>query len=651
MKTKKFLLVIPIAIIVLSLIPTVNCPIITAGIDETDSFTPIKAATESGGGYIMDTNAAYSWIEISGTGTWMAISNSDDNAETISFLGAGWNFTFYEINYSSITVSSNGWMSFPDLGDTGDWIDDIPGASAENIDAVALLEDDLDPGSRGDIYYEFRGSAPNRYLVIQYDDVGSCCSGDYVGTFEVIFYENGDIKFQYQDVSDEPYPDIGLDHGDLVNYNRWETSTPFSSKAISFTFDKMIITEYGLEFDVDDEFTWLVRRVNDSIMEQAFGATWEADFGLFPDMLVNEKTKINMTSILDNSTHWEINYTTWDWIDRGDNFTLASDGTDSILYRQEPLNYTTSHMLPNTFPLFLPNYTSLYLMRANLDPFYDDIDFFEDGSVELESWLNIGLNEYVDVEARYNSLGILEELEVEYEYENGYEWYDTVFHMIRIYEGPKPSYICVNESDIYQWGIFTSVENAPPGYDEDMFDYIPERMKIIVEFIGGEDPQLNRTLLVLSMSARLDGVWSTPMDMTIYLYKNFEDNPNLIIYGPALIVETTINWGIMANIIEAETGEDVKALPNGFELETSYGPTLTIKQTYTSCGILDTASQSYNDWEFYVFRLNDFDYKIEEPPEEEDATLGIPGASLMIISLILLVGIPGLVWQLKKKLK
>ncbi|MFX1481380.1 MAG: hypothetical protein ACFFCI_25150, partial [Promethearchaeota archaeon] len=191
--------------------------------------------------YTMDTNADYNWYEIIRDGTHMTwLSNEDDGAENITFIGQGWNFTFYDTEYSYINVSSNGWMSFTNLGDTDEWIDDIPSNIPENQDCVSLLCTDIDLDEGGDVYYYFGGSSPNRYLIIEYYRAHEGFTSDLIGDFEVIFYESGNIKFQYKLVTDIAYdltPIIGLDHGDLSYYNSYTPTLPLNSKAIKFIFN------------------------------------------------------------------------------------------------------------------------------------------------------------------------------------------------------------------------------------------------------------------------------------------------------------------------------------------------------------------------------------------------------------------------------
>lgn len=112
------------------------------------SAVNLEISTEnSGGGYIVNTNALYSWIEINATGTNMTIiSEADDKYEAISFPpgSLGWNFTFYNKKYSKIYVSSNGWMSYTNKHtSTMLYLNDIPDVLDKNIDCVALLSEDI----------------------------------------------------------------------------------------------------------------------------------------------------------------------------------------------------------------------------------------------------------------------------------------------------------------------------------------------------------------------------------------------------------------------------------------------------------------------------------------------------------------------------
>ena len=170
-------------------------------------------STEEGG-------PVYDWIEISETGTsaiMYGVSQfyGDDNfSEPIAF---GFNFPFYGIDRTYFHVDVNGeflltdntwYNSYPSAG----WGTDgnifnysfpIPGYSAMPA-LVAVYWDDLhaDEGI-GDIYFQTFGTAPNRFCVVEWHNVRfhAGTGGDPTLSFEVIFHEDGEMVFQYQNVA------------------------------------------------------------------------------------------------------------------------------------------------------------------------------------------------------------------------------------------------------------------------------------------------------------------------------------------------------------------------------------------------------------------------------------------------------------------
>jgi len=368
--------------------------------DKNELDKTLKLSTESGGGYIMDTNAAYSWIEINETGIPMGLDDISDYGSIKILEDGGWNFTFYETNYSKIYVSTNGWMSFTNLGDTDFWFREIPGQRLENIDCICPFLEGLNLSEGGDVYYNFSGTAPNRYLVIEYYQVCEYYSDELVGNFQVILCENGTIKFQYKNVNDLLYkigPHIGLDHGDMTNYNSYEASLPLNEKAITFEFDKLWKLNYTLGFNEGDQFTWQINEVNYTVklswiidevnhtaMEKVFGSNWEQSFGLPPEMNAYKKTKINVSLIKDNTTHWEIKYDMWDWISESSNFGSVPDYDPILIFRKEPLNYSQQHNLTNIIPLLIPKYCALYLRDANLTDHYKKLSVYEGGDLRMD---------------------------------------------------------------------------------------------------------------------------------------------------------------------------------------------------------------------------------------------------------------------------
>lgn len=289
-KRKEILLVVILFIMVLATFPLSIMELMdnqNNDISQDHQINALKSSVwNSGFNYTIIDNYPYSWIEINETGTLMAfISNEDDEAQSINITAEdGWEFTFYGTSYTNITVDTNGWMTFQNANDgwtydfhgTGsliwrdipqncsDWTDTDDNNRNHN-DTVCLLATDLIPSDHGQIYYEFFGNAPNRYLVIEYFEVEEIMEEEYQ-TMEAIFYENGDIKFQYKNITDPMSGNgwdydakVGLDHGDLINYNNYTNNWTITfggavkERAVYFRLSKSGAIYLPLGGDDDDD--------------------------------------------------------------------------------------------------------------------------------------------------------------------------------------------------------------------------------------------------------------------------------------------------------------------------------------------------------------------------------------------------------------
>ncbi|MFX1276075.1 MAG: PKD domain-containing protein [Promethearchaeota archaeon] len=598
----------------LSVIAAVN---IMPGSEKSDDLVNLGNADASGGGYTMDTEAVYSWIDISTTGTPILIMST----ETISFSEGGWTFAFYETEYDTIYVNTNGYMNFRSPGWTTTYLP-IPSLSEMNEDLVCLLCGTL--MSSGNIYYEFL-SAPNR-LVIEYQDMISTTYDQYgypseqvIGTYEVIFYETGSIKFQYQEVNltGMYYRTIGLDHGDLENYNLYEPPELMNLKAIEFIPGEMVPINFSPGVEVDDEFTWLVTDVNDEKMETYLGSNWEELLGLYPDPLENQKTKIKIYVAYGDPTIMSINYSTWDWINRDESFSSTPEGIYGFSYSTDPEGQT----LDPLFPFILPTPTALYLYRARLESPY---------SFSLVPYTNqISLNYMVSsndpyiliqFQGVYNTHGILENIYFSiYNISTQISQPEVIFNLIRFHEGPKPSYVSISEGDVYEYGVFYNPSMPTDPYNP-TFQY--DRMKLGVEFISGEDPIYERVLVIFNVSYRYpNGTWEEfplyPLNINTYIYKDYS-NIDTYNFQP-IFMSNNVDWD---ELVDALIGNyppyppvyeiEIVALENGFAIEQEsyypYAGNMRVEYMFTPEGIINISNQYINDTLMATVRLNDFDF-------------------------------------------
>ncbi len=144
-------------------------------------------------GYVFEDAAPFDWIDISNTGEPLNLSD-DDYARIDIPLPV----TIYDQSHGQITIGSNGHIYF-----TGEFSEYFNGPIPTNAFTNALIApfwDDLNPAVGGEIYWEIRGEAPERRLIVQYEGIPHYTNpGD--ASFQVIFYENSNqVLMQYRDV-------------------------------------------------------------------------------------------------------------------------------------------------------------------------------------------------------------------------------------------------------------------------------------------------------------------------------------------------------------------------------------------------------------------------------------------------------------------
>jgi hypothetical protein len=164
------------------------------GIDGPEALWP----GPDGYGYSGQT-ATYEWLEISTTGTAI-VGLTDDNF--IGPLPIGFTFTFYGVGYTNFYASSNGHISFG-AGSTA-LTNQCPLPNSGTPDnVVALLWDDLNFNTSGSAYYQYFATCPvgaGQCTVVEYSGVAHYGgAAGSAGTWEVILFDNGNVRVQYLD--------------------------------------------------------------------------------------------------------------------------------------------------------------------------------------------------------------------------------------------------------------------------------------------------------------------------------------------------------------------------------------------------------------------------------------------------------------------
>ena len=154
---------------------------------------------------------SFAWETAANAVTWDRTCTGypgDDDKAAITFTG-GFTFTFAGTGYSSVRILSNGLLQFG--ADTGFFRNygntTLPAGSATaqsgctagaTTNVLAAYWTDLDPSraGSGNVTWEQKGSAPNRYVVVSWNSVYQYgVSTPYA--FQIILFENGEFKYQY----------------------------------------------------------------------------------------------------------------------------------------------------------------------------------------------------------------------------------------------------------------------------------------------------------------------------------------------------------------------------------------------------------------------------------------------------------------------
>ncbi|MDP4302594.1 LamG domain-containing protein [Leptothrix discophora] len=211
---------------------------------------------------------SYAWESASQPVSWSggcSIYPGDDDRATLNFTN-GFTFTFAGTAYNSVRVLSNGGLQFG--ADTGFYRTynntTFPigkpatlGGGCPATDTTRVLMAywaDLDPSRSGSVTWEQKGSAPNRQVVVSWNNVHQYnTSTPY--TFQIILFENGEFKFQYGNANasgSNATIGVQVDPNDHTQYSfnsgynangtaiRWYRPSGEPARVAEYRFDEVI---------------------------------------------------------------------------------------------------------------------------------------------------------------------------------------------------------------------------------------------------------------------------------------------------------------------------------------------------------------------------------------------------------------------------
>ena len=141
--------------------------------------------------YTVDDGVGSFFDDISGTGTDLDLFDGEEADIAIPF-----SFDFYCASYTSLTVGSSGGLSFdtpsPNIPFTNSC---FPVGALTTF--IAPAWDDWVPTMNisGGVYWQVKGAAPNRRLIVQWNAMENWLSSPSPATFQVVLYETHQYNF------------------------------------------------------------------------------------------------------------------------------------------------------------------------------------------------------------------------------------------------------------------------------------------------------------------------------------------------------------------------------------------------------------------------------------------------------------------------
>lgn len=238
----------------------------------------------------------YNWIEISpamgGPGQEItALTGRDDNS---TLLSLPFTFQYYGVDYSDITVCTNGWLAMGNAAADSDWSNSqIPNSDGPPNMIAPFWEDmNLETGGQISSYY----NAVEGTFIVEYFRVPQWSPATALETFEVILYDpamhptvtgDGKILFQYNTINDPTECTVGIENSDetiglqyLFDNTYDEHAAPVQNEsAILFTTLSSLpdvtveLTPYGIPIQIPaagGQFSFNIAVTNNESSSQNF---------------------------------------------------------------------------------------------------------------------------------------------------------------------------------------------------------------------------------------------------------------------------------------------------------------------------------------------------------------------------------------------
>ncbi len=196
-------------------------------------------------GYTVAKTSSFSFTNIS-SGSQQALFGIDDQAVTVNL---GFAFRFYGVNYTNVSFSDNGFMTFGGKSTAFSNVNLTITATGSNLPSIAVLWDDWETESlQADrLYYRTSGTVGSRQFIVQWNQVVPVAGdGTDTMTFQARLFERSDnIVFSYFDavVTDETtLPPNAASKGVGATVGIRDTSGQSNNRNLQWSYNQAVIT-------------------------------------------------------------------------------------------------------------------------------------------------------------------------------------------------------------------------------------------------------------------------------------------------------------------------------------------------------------------------------------------------------------------------
>ena len=184
--------------------PTAGGPVTLTATASIGALTDSQSAAGTVEGGYRVVEEPFSWVDATVGGTRLTLADDAQAAVALPF-----SFRYFGQPFSSVTVSSNGFLVFGTSAATA-WVNaPLPNTAAPN-GVVAAYWDDLNPALGGSIWHRTLGTTPNRKLVISWIGIRHADTPGPISFQATLEEGSNEILLAYQDTL---HGNTSHDHG------------------------------------------------------------------------------------------------------------------------------------------------------------------------------------------------------------------------------------------------------------------------------------------------------------------------------------------------------------------------------------------------------------------------------------------------------